>query len=41
MTELRRLARIRTRALMSGDPAKVNRTQCRIKYLKWQIETGA
>eukprot|EP00752_Nemacystus_decipiens_P001889 g1819.t1 len=40
MIELRRLARVRTKAMYAGDAAKVNRTQDRIKYLKWQIETN-
>ena len=40
MIELRRLARVRTKAMYGGDAAKVNRTQDRIKYLKWQIETN-
>lgn len=40
MTELRRLARVRTKAMYGGDAAKVNRTQDRIKYLKWQIESN-
>lgn len=41
MIELRRLARVRTRAMMSGKATKVKRTQERIKYLKWQIESNA
>lgn len=40
MTELRRLARMRTKAMYAGDAAKVNRTGDRIKYLKWQIESS-
>ena len=39
MIDIRRLARIRTKALMSGNAAKVGRTQDKIKNLKWQIES--